>query len=174
MRALVFAAAMTATAAAEPPKKKCTAAPLTNAQVEAIIAKERSTRTDLPKPFAKSTWKVRRNGCYYTALELMEPATPDADHIFTLNQHGVIVDASALACPSKVYDSVELATIVTKARAAQSNLPPPYKKQEVVVLRSRCLYSYFEYPVPGRRGVYQLFQIDPLGDLMDVQIGKPY
>jgi hypothetical protein len=169
-------------AAADPPKKPaCTAAPLTDDQVKAVIAKERASRKDLPPAFKKSTWKIHRTGCYYWATEWMDPATPDADISFILNQHGAIVDVriglgqtSTIACPAKVYDDVELAAIVTKARVADGSLPPPFKTQRVATVRARCTYMYFEYRVPEKRGDYQLFQIDPLGEVMDVSISKPY
>jgi hypothetical protein len=181
MRALAVLLSLAPVAAAAEPAKKCTAPPLSDDQVKAIIGKARAARTDLPKAFPKSTWKVSRRGCYYIATEFMDPPTPDADHMFTLNPRGIIVDVttgisatSPLACPAKVYDNVELATIVTKTRAARSDLPQPFKTQRVAILRSRCLYMYFEYRVPERRGDYQLFTIDPLGELMDAQVSTPY
>ena len=41
-------------------------------------------------------------------------------------------------------------------------------------MRERCLYMYFEYAVPERRGDYLAFTLDPLGEVMDVYRSKPY
>src|SRR5262245_58233631 len=165
---------------AAPAKPVCAPA-LTDDQVKAIITKERGARKDLPPPFKQTTWTVRRDGCYYVVTEWPVPAVPDSGRIWKLNQYGAIVDliignslASPLQCPDKVYDQRELAAIVAKARAARSDLPPPLAKPRIAVSRARCTYLYFEYRQPEHRGDYQVFTIDPLGELMEFQISKPY
>lgn len=162
-------------------KPTCVAPALSDSEVKRIIEQERATRTDLPKAFPKSKWVVRRQGCHYTAIEFLLPATPDANHIFTLNQRGVIVDVrigisdeSDLRCPDKVLGESELARIVADARSSRKDLPPPFSQSKIRVARARCAYMYFEYRVPEARGDYQAFIVDPLGELMDFQKSQPY
>lgn len=159
----------------------CEAPAIGEEEVKKIIDKERTTRTDLPRAFPKSKWVVRREGCHYTAIESLVPETPEANHIFRLNQRGVIVDVtignshkSALKCPDKVLSEAELARIVADARAARKDLPPAFPQSKARVDRARCTYLYFEHRAPEARGDYQVFIIDPLGELMEFQRSQPY
>ncbi len=159
----------------------CAAPQIPDEEVKRIIQRERATRKDLPAPFPKATWTIRRDGCHYTAIESLDPPTPDANHIFKLNQRGVVVDASVgispggpLKCPERILSEAQLARIVAAARATRKDLPPPFAQSRIQVSRMRCLYSYFEYRVPERRGDYQVFIVDPLGELMEVQRSQPY
>ncbi|MFZ5469337.1 MAG: hypothetical protein ACOZIN_07850 [Myxococcota bacterium] len=163
---------------ADPP---CAAPPLPEKAVQDIIEKERRTRTDLPSAFKKASWTVTRRGCHYTAIESMLPPTPEASHIFTLNQHGAIVDViignspeSPLRCPDKVLTELQLAQVVKSERAKRPGLHAPFPKSKTRVVRQRCLFLYFEYALPERRGDYQVFTIDPLGELIDASRSQPY
>jgi hypothetical protein len=148
----------------------CDAPAMSNEQVKAIIVKARSERKDLPVAFPDYRWVVQRRGCYYTYIEYAKPETPDQNHIFKLNQHGVIVDVEPeqQRCPEKVFTEAELAQIVRNERAKRKDLPPPFAKAVTRVDRVRCLYLYFEYADPPAKGNYQVFTIDPLGGVMDV------
>jgi hypothetical protein len=159
----------------------CVAPALSDAQVKNVIDKERATRTDLPAPFAESRWSVRRQGCHYVFMETSVPEVLDGGRIFKLNQHGVIVDVqignsnvSTLKCPERTFSESELADIVKDARGKSRDLPPPFPNHRIRVDRVRCLYLYFEYAIPERRGDFQVFTIDPLGELMDVFRSQPY
>lgn len=154
----------------------CTEPVMSEQQIRELIAKERSTRKDLPPPFAESRSVLRRLGCHYTYIEYPIPQRPDEHNIFKINQHGVIVDVDpgSLACPAKVFTELELAAIVNSARAARKDLPPAFKNSRTRVERLRCLYQYFEYAIPEARGNFQVFTIDPLGEVMDVHRSKPY
>lgn len=160
----------------------CDAPALSEQAVKNIIEKERAARTDLPAPFPEFRWEVRREGCYYVYLEYAIPEVFHQVNIFRLNQNGVIVDVGPeevpppgrgqLKCPDKVLTESELAEVVRKERGKRRNIPPPFANQETRVERVRCLYLYFEYAVPKKKGHYQVFTIDPLGEVMDVQRGK--
>jgi DNA-directed RNA polymerase subunit H (RpoH/RPB5) len=163
------------------PTAPCSGPELDEEAVKKIIAKERATRTDLPKAFSKSGWVVRRKRCHYVAIESHLPAMPEANHIFTLNRNGVIVDVTIgistknnLVCPEKVFSEAELTQIVKDARAEQTDLPPPFPKLTTRVDRQGCSYYYFEYRDPKSRGDYQVFIVDALGELMSFQRSKPY
>src|SRR4051812_5803520 len=71
----------------------CTAPVLSDQDVKAAVEKARAARSDLPAPYAKSRWVVRRDGCQYVFLEYSLPETPEANHIFRLDPYGTIVDA---------------------------------------------------------------------------------
>jgi hypothetical protein len=158
------------------PQATCTASPLSDQQVKDIIATERAKRTDLPSAFPNYRSTVRRQGCHYVYIEYLLPEAPDAIHVFKLNQYGVIVDAEPgnPKCPEKVFAESELAEIVKNERARRKDLPPAFPNSRIRVDRERCLYLYFEYAVPERRGDYQVFTIDPLGELMEFSRSKPY
>lgn len=158
----------------------CSAPTLADQQVKDIIDKERATRTDLPEPFPESRWTVRRKGCHYVYIEYGLPEVPDYSQIFMLNQNGAIVDAQMgtsvehLKCPDKVFTNSELAEIIKKEREKRGDLPPPFPNFKTRIDRLRCLYLYFEYNLPEKRGDYQVFTIDPFGELMDFSRSQPY
>jgi hypothetical protein len=159
----------------------CDARPLSDQQITEIVQKERATRTDLPRPFPKYRSLIRREGCHYVYIEYGLPEAPEHNQIFKLNQHGAIVDVQAggqavasMKCPDKVLTAGALADIVKKERARRSDLPAPFPAQKTRVERLRCLYLYFEYALPERRGDFQVFTIDPFGELMDFSRSQPY
>ncbi len=154
----------------------CTAPVLSDQQVKDVVDKERGTRTDLPKPFPKYRWVVRRQGCHYVYIEYGLPEIPEDNHIFRLNQYGVIVDAdsSSLQCPDKVFTESELAEIIEKGRKKREDLPVLLPNYKTRVDRLRCMYLYFEYALPETRGNYQVFTIDPFGELMEFSRSQPY
>src|ERR1044071_5817152 len=153
----------------------CDMPELSAQEAKDIIERERAARTDLPAPFPESTWTVRRQGCHYVYVEYAVPAAPEQYHLFKLNQHGGIVDATPgkLKCPEKIFKEDELAEVVRKAREKRKGLPPAFSSQETRVERLRCMYLYFEYATPKVKGEHHVFIIDPLGELMDFQRGKP-
>jgi len=171
----------------------CVAPTLDDARVKAIIDTERAARTDLPAAFAHSRWSVRREGCHYVYIEFSLPETPDKMNIFKLNQNGVIVDAmngidslmpplvpegaqvaGHMKCPAHVLTEAELAAIIANERQTRSDLPAAFPSSRVRVERMRCLYLYFEYALPERRGDFQVFTIDPMGELMEFSRSDPY
>jgi hypothetical protein len=154
----------------------CADPPLSEQQIKNIIEKERAVSRDLPPPFEKSRTVLRRQGCHYVYIEYPIPQAPDRHNVFMLNQKGVIVDAEpgSVPCPEKVFTETELAEIIKNERAKRTDLPPPFPKSRARVDRQRCMYLYFEYAVPEARGNYQVFTIDPFGELVDVVRSKPY
>ena len=158
----------------------CVASALSDQQVKEIIDRGRAARTDLPKSFPRSRWSVRRKGCHYVYIEYGLPEVPDYNHVFTVNQHGAIVDAetaphgASLKCPDEVLSERELAEVVRRERETRSDLPPRFQAYKTRVHRLRCLYLYFEYNLPERRGDYQVFTIDPFGELMEFSRSQPY
>jgi len=158
----------------------CDAPALSDAEVTDAVETARATRTDLPSLFPKYRSSVRKRGCYYTYIEFPIPEELHANNIFTLNQHGAIVDViasarmSGMECPSREFTESELAEIVRAEREKRSDLPPPFENFRPYVERLRCLYLYFEHKVPQQRGDYQVFTIDPLGGLMEFSRNEPY
>ena len=158
----------------------CVASTLSDEQVKELIASERAARTDLPAPFPEYRSVVRKQGCHYVYIEYALPETPEENNIFRLNQHGAIVDAhsggepSNMKCPDEVFTESELSEIIVRAREERQDLPPAFPSYKTRVDRSRCLYLYFEYALPEKRGDYQVFTIDPLGELMEVTRSDPY
>ena len=156
----------------------CNAPPLSDQQIKDIVDKERKARTDLPEPFPKYRWVVKRQGCYYAYIEYGLPEAPEYNQIFRLNPHGEIVDVQgggkAMKCPEKVLTEADLAEIVAAERARRHDLPPPFPRSRTRVDRARCLYLYFEYALPEKRGDYQVFTIDPFGELMEFSRSQPY
>lgn len=154
----------------------CVAPLLSDQEVKDIVDKARETRTDLAAPFSEYRWIVRRQGCHYAYIEYFLPETPDYHQFFKLNQYGVIVDAdtSTLKCPDKTFTESELAEIIRQEREKRKDLPPPLPRYRTRVERLRCLYLYFEYALPERKGDYQVFTIDPLGELMEFFRSEPY
>jgi len=154
----------------------CAAPRLSDQRIKEIIANERAARKDLPRPFPQFNSEVRRHGCYYVYAEYPIPATPERHYIFKLNQQGSIVDVEPgdPKCPDKVFTQAELAEIVKNARAKRPDVPAAFPQSRTRVERVRCLYQYFEYSLPERRGNYQVFTIDPFGEVMDVIRPDPY
>jgi hypothetical protein len=181
LHVLAFLVLATSWASAGYAQPKCDAPALTDQQVKDIVDKERLTRTDLPARFNQVKWVVRRQGCHYIYTEFGVPEALDLQHAFTLNQRGVIVDVqigtsdtSPLRCPEHVFAESELAEIVKNERAKRRDLPARFANTRTDVQRLRCLYLYYEYAVPERRGDYQVFTIDPLGEVLDFSRSKPY
>jgi hypothetical protein len=159
----------------------CTGPQLSEVQIKEIIARERAARKDLPPAFPQYRSELQRHGCYYRYREYGLPEAFHNHNTFTLNQRGILVDAQAgtsensnLTCPDKVFTEAELSEIVRTARARRTDLPAPFANLRIRVDRVRCLYLYFEYAVPESRGNYQVFTIDPLGEVMEFSISKPY
>ena len=151
-------------------QSNCEVPALSEQQVGEIIAKERVKRADLPPKFDSQTIAFRRQGCHYTYIEYFVPRTPEKQNIFKLNQHGIIVDVQPgqIDCPKQVFTEAQLAAIVEKARAERKELPRRAPNTTARVDRLRCLYLYFEEPVPPKAGHFVAFTIDPLGELLDV------
>jgi hypothetical protein len=173
---LVLAAILMSLAKPAAAQPECTAPALSQAQVADVIAKARKDQRELPAPFAQTEVVFRRNGCHYIYIEYALPRTPEAQNIFKLNSQGVIVDVEPgmLRCPDRQFSEQELGQIVAKARAARRDLPAAFENTRVRVDRRRCLYLYFEYAVPEKPGQFQVFTIDPLGEVMDFYRSKPY
>ena len=159
----------------------CVAPDLSDRQIKDIIEKERATRSDLPAPLPQSKWSVRRQGCYYVYSEYAIPESFDTQRVIKLNQRGVIVDVqvgtsdtSTLKCPERVFTESELAAVVREARTKRRDLPRPFPNSRIRVDQIRCLYLYFEYAIPERRGDFQIFTIDPFGELMEFSRSQPY
>ena len=77
-------------------------------------------------------------------------------------------------CPDTSLSEEELTAIVTAQRARQPQLPPAYPQFRVRVEKVRCLYMYFEYALPEVRGKYQVFTIDPYGEVIDFSQSDRY
>ncbi len=162
-------------------KQQLSSEGFTNEQVKGIVDRQRAERTDLPDPFPEFGWSARKDGDYYVYIELALPAKPEHNQIFKINQDGIIVDVQSgiglethMKCPDPVFTESELAEIVAKERARRDDLPPPFSESRTRVSRLRCLYLYFEYRLPERRGDFQVYTIDPQGGLMEFFRSEPY
>lgn len=154
----------------------CTAAPLSQQQVAALIAKARQEPGQLPTPFAEVETVFRKEGCHYVYIEYALPRTPDKQNIFRVNQHGVIVDVEpgAVTCPDNELSESRLGEILNAARASRKDLPAAFPNTRVRVDRRRCLYVYFEYAVPEKPGNFQVFTIDQFGEVLDYYRNKAH
>ena len=159
---------------------ECKESELSAAQINEIVVRARSTRDDLPPAFPDYEYTARRQGCYYVYIEYGLPPALEYNQIFRLNQYGAIVDAqsggqaSNLKCPEKLYTESELADIIKKERGKRQDLPPPFPKYRIHVSKLNCLYLYYEYNLPEKRGDYQVFTIDQFGELMEFSRSFPY
>lgn len=158
----------------------CKSSELSADQIRAIVVKERAARDDLPAAFPKYEYTVKKQGCHYIYLEYGLPAAFESYQMFILNQYGVIVDvnsggkSSKMKCPEKVYSESELTEILKNERERRQDLPPLFSKYKIHVSRLACMYLYYEYNSPERRGDYQVFAIDPYGELMEFSRNEPY
>ncbi len=57
------------------------------------------------------------------------------------------------------------------ARAADETLPALFENFTIRVSKIRCFYRYYEIALPESRRDYVVFQIDPLGEIMEVKSG---
>lgn len=162
------------------PQPPCDGSALSDQEMQNIIAQERAARTDLPKPFPEYRSVVKRQGCHYVYIEYGLPETPEYSHIFKLNRHGVIIDVQTstigepFQCPGKELSEIALAEIIKKEREQRHDLLPLFPNSRTRVERARCLYLYFEYALPETRGNYQVFTIDPFGEVMEFSRSQPY
>jgi hypothetical protein len=154
---------------------ECVAPALSDRDIKDIVARERAAGRRLPTPFPEYRSTIHKQGCHYVYLEHAIPEAPDRSNVFTLNQHGVIVDAQPghMDCPSRLFTDVELAAIVSKERARRGDLPPVLPNFTTRVSRLRCLYLYYENPIPFHPAKYQVFIIDPLGELLETFVSNP-
>lgn len=151
----------------------CGAPELSADQIHEIITKERVIREDLPRAYPKYEYTVNKEGCYYKYSETGLPYKPDYFRFFTLNRFGAIVEVQGalglpfeIKCTERVYSENELAQIVKKERKLRQDLPLPFENYKVKVERSGCKYIYFEFELPEGSKHYQVFEIDPFGELM--------
>jgi hypothetical protein len=175
LRTVVVTGALAMVAAVCDAQPRCSEPPFLEQQLKEIVAKARAERKDLPPAFAQAEFAIRRLGCHTEFIERALPRRPEEQNVFLINQHGVIVDAQpeGMACPGRVFSENELAEIVKKERARRTDLPPPYPNAQPRVTRSRCLFLYIEYAVPEQRGQFQVFTIDPFGELVEAFRNKP-
>lgn len=160
-------------------QNSCTSTALSNDQIKNIIDTERANRDDLPAPFPKYTWNVRRQDCYYVYSEYGMPSAFHKEHIFKLNQDGGLVDVQtgsdltkSMKCPETVLTEGELAAIIKRARSERRDVPPPFARYNTRVERMRCLYVYYEQALPETKTNYHTFIIDPFGGLMEFFRGQ--
>ena len=156
-------------------RPRCTAAPLTDQQLQANVARARASRTDLPAASANANVLIRRVGCHYTYLEFPQSRIPDSARVLTLNSKGAVVDvvgSTSLTCTGKTLTDAQLAEVIAQERKRGTGLPPPFAQQTTRVVRQRCLYLYFEAQEqePSR---YRVFTLDPTGELLDVSASTP-
>jgi hypothetical protein len=158
----------------------CAEPVLSDQQVKNIVEREKATRTDLPAPFADYRSVVSRHGCHYVYIEYGLPEAFHKEHIFKLNQRGVLVDVESggdptqsMKCPAKVLTEGELAEIVRKTRAERRDLPTVFPRYRTHIGRLRCLYLYSEYAQPEAPGRHHVFVIDPFGEVLDVVRAQP-
>lgn len=164
-------------------RQRCDAPELSKEEVRQVIEQERADRSDLPDEFPEYRFVLRRKGCHYVYMEHGIPEAPEYNQTFILNRDGVIVDAyvgasvdpdGAIECTEDALTATELAKIVREARAERDDLPPEYPDFRTRVERMRCLYLYFEYALPEVRGKYQVFTIDPFGEILEFSLSEPY
>ena len=161
------------------PEQGCGVPELSADQIHAIVVKARAAREDLAPAFREYDYTSRREGCHYIYIEYGLPHAPEYNQMFRLNRDGVIVNLQSGAqvvefqCPGKGLAEAELAEIVRQNRVRREELPAPFSEYRVHE-KVGCLYLYFEHNVPKRRGDYQVFTIDPLGELMDFSRSQPY
>lgn len=158
-------------------QQSCEAKPIADEQIKALAQRERERRAEVPPAFPEYKWSVQRQGCYYVYTELALPLTPDKRQVFTFDPQGVLVDVEdvALKCPEKRFSNLELQGIAAQARARRQDIGPSSSAESrVQVVRKRCLYQVFEYPLPEVRGRFDLFTIDPNGALMEFQRSSGY
>ena len=84
-----------------------------------------------------------------------------------------IANAKSLKCPDKTLSIEQLAAIVAKERKVRTDLPPPPDQYKTKMIRMRCLYIYYEVPLPENSNVYQNFTIDPYGEIIEFYVNKP-
>jgi hypothetical protein len=175
LRSVFTAGALAMLAAVCDAQPRCSEPPLSEQQLKEIVEKARTERKDLPAAFAQAETVVRRLGCHAEYIERALPRRPEEQNVFLINQRGVIVDAQpeGMACGGRVLSESELADIVKKERARRTDLPPPFPNSQPRVTRSRCLFLYIEYAVPEQRGNFQVFTVDPFGEVVDAFRNKP-
>jgi hypothetical protein len=151
----------------------CTEPTLSDDAVVAIIASERAARTDLPPAYESGTVTVRRKGCHYTYSEELDPQLFHSARIFTLNQRGVIVEVLAhggsfdIECPGSELTDAQVIEIVRVARETRTELPPPFESFETDVGPDACLKLYTEESTSEPLDVFNVFVIDPFGEIVD-------
>ena len=161
-------------------QEECNATKLSADQIHEIVVKARATRDDLPPAFPKYKFTVKNQGCYYVYIEFGLPTAVEYLQMFKLNRYGVIVDVQSsggeptkLKCPERVFTKNELTRIVKKEREQRKDFPILFMKYKIRVDRLSCLYLYYEYNLPERPGDYQVFIIDPYGELMEFSRSTP-
>ena len=77
-------------------------------------------------------------------------------------------------CPAAPLSDQQVKDIVSRARAADKNLPAPFPQYKSWVRREGCYYSYVEALVPAREHATYIFLLNPRGVLVDVQRGREF
>jgi hypothetical protein len=148
---------------------QCTAPELSKENIIEIIQRERATRKDLPTEIPNAIKEVRHQRCHYIYNE--SSPTELKSHAFTINQYGVIVDASiphttySMNCPPIDLSKEFLAERLSKIRLQESDIPHEPQSYTSDLEKIGCYFMYSEdYESPGK---FQLFMFDFNGELID-------
>lgn len=153
----------------------CTKPELTEDQLIEIVKREQNSRSDLPPAFEKSSYIISRRGCHYSVVEIPIPSMFDNENTFILNQKGIIVDVpgyNGLKCPNKSFSDDHIINIIEENRKIRNDLPPKKNNSESIVIRKRCVYYVSEISDNESESYYQVFVIDPYGELIDFSFGE--
>lgn len=74
-------------------------------------------------------------------------------------------------CAAPTFSDANIKQIVSRERLVRTDLPPPFEKQQVNVLRDGCYYIYQEFNVPATPGMSVIMKLDQYGVIVDVIYG---
>jgi hypothetical protein len=78
---------------------------------------------------------------------------------------------AAEPCAPAIADD-QLKAVIGKARAAQKDLPAPFKDTDWKIQRNGCYYAVAEWPVPAVPDSARIWWINEKGVLVDLMVGN--
>lgn len=145
-----------------------------------IVERERATRKVVPAKFKEEVEiKIHRKRCHYVYVEFPKKKTVGRNRVIVLSRYGYIVDAYSgrsnstfLNCPDVSYSAEDLQNFVNKQRKQYKDLPDAPKEYAIKMSKMRCMFVYYETPIPEQSNNYQSFTLDYYGDVYEFYQSK--
>lgn len=157
----------------------CDGPEFTDENIIEIVKRERAVRKNLRAKFENPTVTVNRKRCHYVYIEYPHEKTVGKNHIFVINQFGAIVDVKSgrtsralMKCPEVEYSLEDLTGLVKVQRSKYKDLPAEPDEYETKFIKMRCLYVYYETPLPKVNNKYQTLTLDYYGDVYETYESK--
>ena len=166
-------------AAAAAESRSCGVPELSRDSIVDIVRRARANRKNFPREAPNVVVTVSRSRCFYTYVETpKERKLGDTPVVFVIDQDGIIVDVTAgrvrssIDCSTDTPTVEELTARLAEERAIDSSIPAAPAKAKTEIIKSGCMFLYYETPLPPVTGRYNIYTFDAKGNLYKIYVSK--